>query len=268
MPGPDGKSRRMAIQVPKPRRSPRREEGYGNDLAYVHDVGFGGFARDAAPWLLERLADRGIGGGHVVDLGCGSGIWAAALLAAGYTVTGYDQSAAMIRLARRHAPGGKFRVASFLDVALPSCAAVTALGEIFNYLFDATNSLQRLRELFARIHDVLEPGGMLIFDVATPGREPQGRRSAFRQADDWACLFEAVEDRQQRLLTRTITTYRKWGSAYRRHDEMHRLRLYEPKELLSLLRQAGFRARRVKRYGQCTFPRGYVGFVATKPRDP
>lgn len=246
---------------------PQREEGYADDLAYVHDVGFGDFARDAAPWLLETLAERGISGGHVIDLGCGSGIWAAALLAAGYTVTGYDQSAAMIRLARKHAPGGKFRIKSFLDAALPSCVAVTALGEIFNYLFDTKNSLERLAELFGRLYTALEPGGMLIFDVATPGREPQVRRSAFRQADDWACLFEAVEDRQQRLLTRTITTYRKRGSAYRRHDEMHRLRLYEPQELLSLLRQAGFRARRVKNYGPCTFPPGYVGFVATKPRS-
>jgi len=50
---------------------------YAPDLAYVHDVGFGDFARDAGPALLAHFRKAGLAGGHVVDLGCGSGIWAA-----------------------------------------------------------------------------------------------------------------------------------------------------------------------------------------------
>jgi hypothetical protein len=49
---------------------------YGADLAFIYDVGFGGHARRAAPTLLAILHQSGISAGLVVDLGCGSGIWA------------------------------------------------------------------------------------------------------------------------------------------------------------------------------------------------
>jgi len=74
--------------------------GYGADLAYIHDAGFGDFARKSAPGLLAILRQAGIRGGLVVDLGCGSGIWAAELTRRGYDVLGIDISRAMIRLAR------------------------------------------------------------------------------------------------------------------------------------------------------------------------
>jgi ribosomal protein L11 methylase PrmA len=55
-------------------------QGYKEDLAYIHDVGFGAFSSESAPGLLEILRQKGIEKGLVVDLGCGSGIWAKALL--------------------------------------------------------------------------------------------------------------------------------------------------------------------------------------------
>ena len=53
---------------------------YDTDLAYVHDQGFGGFARASAPGLLTLLHDAGIRDGRIVDLGCGSGVWARELV--------------------------------------------------------------------------------------------------------------------------------------------------------------------------------------------
>src|SRR5438477_3844110 len=102
---------------------------YHDDLAHIHDVGFDFFARGAAPGLLQIFRRHGIHQGRVIDLGCGSGIWAAELIRAGYDVLGVDQSKAMIRLARKKAPRAKFIQASFLDVKLPACDAVTSLGE-------------------------------------------------------------------------------------------------------------------------------------------
>ena len=68
-------------------------EGYQEDLAYIHDVGFGGFALKSAPGLLEILRRHGVTEGLIVDLGCGSGLWSCELASAGYTVLGVDQSA-------------------------------------------------------------------------------------------------------------------------------------------------------------------------------
>ena len=69
--------------------------GYREDLAYVHDAGFRDYALNAAPGLLRMLRKNGVTEGLVVDLGCGSGRWAAELNRAGYRVLGVDQSAAM-----------------------------------------------------------------------------------------------------------------------------------------------------------------------------
>ena len=51
-------------------------DAYQADLAYIHDTGFGKFARGSAPGLLSLFRQNAISEGVVVDLGCGSGIWA------------------------------------------------------------------------------------------------------------------------------------------------------------------------------------------------
>ncbi len=102
-----------------------KTDHYQEDLAYIHDVGFNFHARGAAQALLQIFRRHGITQGLVVDLGCGSGIWAAELVSAGYNVLGVDQSESMIRLARKKAPRAKFIRLSYLDVPLPACEAVT-----------------------------------------------------------------------------------------------------------------------------------------------
>lgn len=99
---------------------------YGADLAHVHDVAFGGWAREAAPFVLARLREAGIEEGLVVDLGCGSGIWAAELLGAGYGVLGVDASVEMLALARRRAPAAELRQGSLHEVAGSRRAAAGA----------------------------------------------------------------------------------------------------------------------------------------------
>jgi hypothetical protein len=42
---------------------------YRDDLAYIHDVGYGDFVRNAAPALLDMLRQHGIDRGLVIDLG-------------------------------------------------------------------------------------------------------------------------------------------------------------------------------------------------------
>ncbi|MCG8607729.1 methyltransferase domain-containing protein, partial [bacterium] len=87
----------------------RESEAYRESLAYIHDVGFGSFARSSAPWLWNLLRQYQITSGLVIDLGCGSGIWAAELLKAGYDVLGVDISPAMIALAKKRAPEASFK---------------------------------------------------------------------------------------------------------------------------------------------------------------
>jgi SAM-dependent methyltransferase len=237
---------------------------YGSDLAYIHDAGFGRFATNAATVLLNLLTKQGVTGGQIIDLGCGSGILAEAVANASYSVRGYDISEAMVALARQRVPSGEFFARSFLDVEFVPCVAVTAIGEVFNYLFDANNKPARLSPLFRRIYQALQPGGTFLFDVATPGRVPGGKTRGHASGLDWACLFEAEEDSRCKLLTRRITSFRQVGDLYRRDEETHRLRLYEPADLAYKLRAVGFRVRFRRNYGELRFPAGYAALMATK----
>jgi len=238
---------------------------YRDDLAFIHDVGFGHFARQAAGELLQHLRATDNRQGLVVDLGCGSGILSEAIASHGLQVVGFDISSGMIALARGRVPRGEFHVASFLDARLPSAVAIAAIGEVFNYCFDRHNNRQRLWRLFGRVFEALEPGGLFLFDVATPGRVPGGLQRGYTEGPGWACLYTATEDKPRQRLTRTITSFRQDGDLYRRDHEVHELQLLDRAEVRQWLQAVGFRVRTLKGYGDMRFPRGYVGFLARKP---
>jgi SAM-dependent methyltransferase len=238
---------------------------YREDVAYIHDAGYADFALETAPGILEILARNGIREGLVVDLGCGSGLLLRELLDAGYRVLGIDISEAMIELARSRAPEAEFRVGSLFDAGIPPCAAVTAISEVLNYLFDPENENIGLARLFRRVHDALSPGGVFVFDVLGPGQVPPGATArGFRVGEDWAVLSEREED-AGRTMARRIVSFRKVGEHYRRDDEVHRVRLYDPAELSAGLRGAGFEVRTMRSYGDYPLAAGHAAFVARKP---
>jgi SAM-dependent methyltransferase len=244
---------------------PNMPDAYHDDLAYIHDAGFGHLARSAAPVVLATVAERGLRRGLMVDLGCGSGILAAELSDAGFDVLGIDLSEPMLELARRRAPRADFRQGSLLTADIPPCVAVTAIGECFNYLFDDRNFPDALAVLLRGIHGALCSKGVLIFDVAEPGRIPApGLVRSYTEGPDWAVLVTAEEDSDARLLTRRITTFRQLGELYRREHEVHRLRLVPRAETEDQLRAAGFQVRTLAGYGELPFGPGHVGFVASK----
>jgi SAM-dependent methyltransferase len=240
-------------------------DAYRDDLAFIHDAGFGRFAEAAAPILIEGLRKREIKSGLVIDLGCGSGILSRAVSESRYDVLGIDISEAMIELAQQRAPRGQFRVESLLTADLPPCVAVAAVGECLNYLFDRGNSAASLAKLLRRVHQSLVPGGLFLLDVAEPGRvHGTGVARAHFEGDDWAVLVHTEEDRRRKLLTRRITTFRRVGDWYRRDQEVHRQRLLAGGELAAQLRSIGFRVRILRAYGAVQFARGHVGLLARK----
>lgn len=221
---------------------------YGPDLAHVQHTGFGDFATGAAPGLLRMLRQAGIERGLVVDLGCGSGILARELRRAGYEVLGVDASPALVRLARRVAPGARFRVGSAHEVPLPRCRAVTAIGEVLGYL-PPEGPAPPLARLFARVARALPPGGLFVFDLfVRQGRRPMAYRTG-RAGDDWAVLTDVAEDRARGRLVRDITTFRRRGGAWRRARERHVLRVPSREEVEAALRREGFSVRVLRRYG-------------------
>lgn len=138
----------------------------------------------ATQWLIDRLPP----GARVLDLGCGTGVPTAQMLAeAGMAVTGIDVSTAMLARARRHLPGGTFlrMDTRYLDSSL---GVFDAAAVFFSLSMlpraDIPGALRRLRA-------VLQPGadlaiGMVEGDLDhTPQQllDQQIRLTAYPQAD-------------------------------------------------------------------------------------
>jgi SAM-dependent methyltransferase len=236
---------------------------YEEDLAYIHHVGFGGFARAAAPAVLSLLQDAGIRTGRIVELGCGGGVLLSALAAAGYQPIGIDSSEAMLRIARVTAPSAMLIRGSLYDVAIPSCGAVIAMGESLNYI-SAAGAFPPTEPLFCRIADALAPNGFLLFDVIVRGPSAEAPNRSWQAGGDWAVLVDVAPARVPQCITRQITTFRLAGDAYRRSEETHYVHLFAPEELHQQLWRNGFQVQTGHAYGSAVLAPNRLLFCARK----
>src|SRR6266404_6917072 len=115
---------------------------YRPDLAWVHHTGYSHHVERTCAGIVQLLRDGSLSAdARVLDVGCGSGLLARKLLAAGFAVHGVDASPAMIELAREHARGADFDVVRLptgltagVAGALPEADAVVSTGHVLNYL--------------------------------------------------------------------------------------------------------------------------------------
>ncbi len=237
---------------------------YNQDLAYIHQVGFDQFSKNAGAELIKIFKKNGIDSGLVIDLGCGTGHWANILLDEGYSVFGIDISVEMIRLARETAPRGEFLAASIYDVELRRCAAVTSLGEVMNYCAGGEPTLNRVEKLIQKITASLHKGGIFAFDMIV---EPENEAMQYRtwnKGADWTVLTEVSETPSKNELIREITIFRKMSEQYRRTGETHRVRTLNREKIIRLLEKNGFAVSTSVSYGNYPLAPRRLAFVATK----
>lgn len=237
---------------------------YGEYLSKIHDSDFGFFAENAAIGIFELLQKFDITEGHLVDLGCGSGILAKYFISKGYSVTGIDQSREMISIAENKTKNAHFMLGSFYSIKIPSCNVVLSTGECLNYYNKITASSQ-LKKLFQHIYSAISSQGIFIFDFAMPGRIESSNKKKWRR-DNWEMKVEHKEDKKSNYLTRKIFLKINTKKGKFQKQETHRLKLYKKEELESLLIGAGFSPKFVRGYGSYNFPfhKGYGGFIAKK----
>jgi predicted TPR repeat methyltransferase len=211
------------------------------------------------------LRDGGHITGVVADLGCGTGILAREIAAAGFTVVGIDLSPSMIAVAESHAPNAQFRVGSLHESDLPRCVAVCAVGEALSYLRPGESHID-LRPLFSRVSAALEPGGLFLFDVVETGKAEPMTYRASRSGPGWEVEAVVSEDASQAVIARTITTRRFEGVEVHCSTELHRIQVFSRTALEDLLAGCGFRVEMADRYPGVSLPPRRVGVVAEKLR--
>lgn len=245
---------------------------YEAALAQVHHERFVALARAASADALQLLPPPG-DCAPIVDLGCGSGETARVLTSAGYSVHGIDVSPAMIELAEQNAPAAIFELDSIYQADIPDCQAVLAIGEIFNYETDDRTD-NTLNQLWARIAAALRPGGVLLFDVAAPGRAGATPPEAVLDTDDWTLWHRAAEDPELGSLTRRIVTFTRHGAfdrsgtTYQRHDETHVLQLLDDSDVHRRLSRTGLEPQRLPGYQGHDLGEGWSVWLARKPQAP
>ena len=115
---------------------------------------------------LPALLDEYAPGRRAVDFGCGTGRSTRLLKALGFTTTGIDIAAEMVRLARGHDPEGDYRVIEDGDFsALPRGNVDLVLAA---FTFDNIPGRERKTGLFAGLRELLGPRGCLVNIVSTP----------------------------------------------------------------------------------------------------
>ncbi len=111
---------------------------------------------------------RELGARSVLDIGCGTGTFACALVAEGFEVTGIDPAAAMLAVAR--AKPGADRVTWVHGVAtdLPPLGVdlATMTGNVAQVFLDDDD----WRRTLGAVREALRPGGHLVFESRRPER--------------------------------------------------------------------------------------------------
>ena len=149
------RTKRSAVQKYYDRVAPRYDASYDDAFWQWHDALTWDYLK---PFLPTDMRTR------VLDLGCGTGKWAAKLLKSGYSVTCVDVSHSMLDRARKkiEQQGGVKR-ASFVQADLCEMgelpAAQAGLAVAFGDPIGCTRSPARTMKQIRRL---LTPGGVLV----------------------------------------------------------------------------------------------------------
>ena len=211
-------------------------------------------------YLISLLKEYGVSDGIVLDLGCGTGKMTRLLSRAGYDMIGIDNSEEMLQIAREASDSESGPKGNSADVSEQGRAedilyllqdmrdfelygtvkAVVSICDCINYILEEEELLQAFR----LVNNYLDPGGVFIFDMNTlfKYREVLGENVICENREEGSFIWENFYDEEERINQYDLTLFiREEGTSplYRKYEETHFQRGYEPEQVKSLLEQAG-----------------------------
>lgn len=192
----------------------------------------------------------------VVDLGCGTGSISIPLVNSGFEVTGIDLSADMLSVARRKMESTPQGVRLFREGSVrwvqqdmrewntpEPVDSVISFCDCLNYLLEEED----LVRTFRRTYEGLKLGGSFLFDVHHPNTLIRYEEEQPFIWDDpnvsymWTCERDAYRNEIEHHLTIFAREEESGPGLYRRFEETHVQRAYDPKWMKSELLKCGFK---------------------------
>ena len=214
-----------------------------NDVDYEATVDF----------YYEILKREGLNPRTAVDLACGTGSVTVILAEKGLRVTAVDLSEDMLTVAREKAIELEnqplFLQQNLRDLYLPRGVdmAVCALDSL-DYITDPADCAEAIR----RVYKVLNPGGILIFDVNTPEKlQAMDGQVFLDEDDDVYCIWRGEFDRDTNICSYGMDLFQRRGQLWERSWEEHREYAYSQEQLVGYLKDAGFT--HIAVYADCLF---------------
>ncbi|NGP43489.1 class I SAM-dependent methyltransferase [Bacillaceae bacterium SIJ1] len=215
-----------------------------SEFAYVYDA----LMIDAPydEWLAlvrEECHEKNLRDQHILDIACGTGVFAERLIREGFNVTGVDQSEEMLTVAKRRLPQSLFICQDMraLDVG-QAYDGITILCDSLNYLL----SIEEWEQTLVAAFNHLKPEGWLIFDVhATQKIESFIHDGTYALAeDDISYIWHSFEGSEPLSVSHELSIFvqdEQDECKYHRFDEVHEQRTFEYAEIEGVVYSSGFK---------------------------
>jgi SAM-dependent methyltransferase len=199
---------------------------------YKHDHAF----------VIEKALETAPSNCRLLDVGCGTGVFLEAAIAAGIDGYGIDAAPEMIGVARQRLGDDRVRVQRMQDISeIEAYDVICALSWTIHYCQTETE----LRDVLQRCRRALKPGGMLLLQVANDeritgevkiDREP----GPSGEPDDTFFIhrFSPQKSNTHRVIADYIYASRTCNELF---GEQHVLEFSNPSVITETLLQSGFR---------------------------
>ncbi len=180
----------------------------------------------------------------ILDAGCGTANITVRLAQKGYDMIGVDISPEMLALARKRAQDGDVdilficRDMSEIELYGTVSGAISCLDSV-NYL----DSASKLDSFLSLMHNYIEKGGVLLFDVNTKEKFERVYKDNHYILEDEGvlCAWQNSYSPKSRLCTFYLSIFEEERDGlYRRYDEVQRQRYYPTSTIKRLLQKNGF----------------------------
>lgn len=225
------------------------------DFAYIYDrlmedVDY----EEWADYIEELFSRYDIAPKDIGDLACGTGNITTIMAGRGYNVIGIDSSQDMLLVAQEKARKRGLRIPfvcqDMRDIALHrNVDALLIMCDGINYILDDRD----LDRVLSKIYNILNPGGLLLFDISSHYKLSSilGNNLMADDDGDISLIWQNTFDEERDICTMELAFFVREGSCYRRFDETHVQRAHHIHNIYKKLEQKGFV--NINCYGHLTF---------------